>query len=103
MKAFSHAMQWLPFASRIGAALLGGYAFVWGFVCLVVALTLVTGGDYDEGLMLANILAFLVYLSAFLWAFASSSLMRVWLLLAGGGAAMTLMASMLTHLLGSQS
>lgn len=101
MKTISHTMQWLPLASRMCAALLGGYAFVWGFVTLVVAVTLTAGGDYDEGLMLANILAFLVYLSAFLWAFASASLMRVWLVLAGGGAVMTLSAWSLTHMLGA--
>ena len=36
--------------------------------------------------------AFLVFLVVFLWAFASSSVARVWAVLAGGGALMTLSA-----------
>jgi hypothetical protein len=81
--------RWLPISARIGSALLGGYAFVWGFTSLVVALNLFVGGDYDEGLTLAYLLAFLVFVVAFLWAFAATSLTRVWLILAGGGTAMT--------------
>lgn len=79
----------LPLIFRVGAALIGGYAFVWGFTSLIVAGTLAVGGDYDEGLTLAYMLAFLVYVAVFLWSFASQHLARVWLSLAGGGAAMT--------------
>ena len=35
-----------------------------------------------------EILALLVFVAMFLWAFAASSVLRVWLVLAGGGAAM---------------
>lgn len=75
--------------SRIAASLLGGYMFVWAFTVLVIALGLTAGVDYDEAQTLAYLLAFLVFLGAFLWAYAASSLMRVWLVLAGGGALMT--------------
>jgi hypothetical protein len=86
----------LQLSSRIGAALAGGYLFVWGFTTLVVSLTLAAGGDYDDGLSLAYMLAFIVFLVVFLWAFAAASLARVWLVLAGGGAAMTAIAWVLT-------
>jgi len=98
----SHVQHWLPLSSRIGSALLGGYIFVWGFSSLIVALNLFLGGDYDEGLTLAYMLAFLVFIVAFLWAFAATSLTRVWLILAGGGTAMTVAAWMLTQTLSAQ-
>jgi hypothetical protein len=98
----AHAQHWLPLSSRIGAALLGGYVFVWGVTSLVVAVNLATGGDYEEGLTLAYMLSFLVFLCAFLWAFAAASLTRVWLLLAGGGAVMTGAAWALTQTLSTQ-
>jgi len=63
---------------RTAAALLGGYAFTWGF---------------------SAILGFLVFLCAFLWAFAGRSLVRVWAVLAGGGLLMTGGASLVQHLL----
>lgn len=92
-----HALHWLPVTSRIAAAVLGGYLFTWGFTALVVAANLASGGDYDEGLLLAYLLAFLVYLGAFLWAFAARRVALVWLVLAGGGAAMTAAASLLAQ------
>ena len=83
------ALPWFPLVSRIIAAVAGGYAFVWGFTSLVIALGLQQGVDYDEARKLAYLLAFLVYLAMFLWAFSAQSLLRVWLVLGGGGAAMT--------------
>jgi CHASE1-domain containing sensor protein len=44
-------------------------------------------------------LAFIVFLAAFLWAFSAGSLARVWLVLAGGGLAMTGAASLLQRAL----
>lgn len=93
----TRTLSWLPITSRIGASLLGGYIFVWGFVSLVIAWSLTTGTGYEEAEHLAYLLAFLVYLAAFLWAFASASLIRVWLVLLGGGAAMTAAAWFLTR------
>jgi hypothetical protein len=92
----AQAQHWLPLSSRVAAALFGGYLFTWGFTALLVASTLATGGDYEEGLTLANMLAFIVFLCVFLWAFAAASVTRVWLVLAGGGAAMTAVAWGLT-------
>ena len=76
-------------ASRVAASLLGGYAFVWGFVTLGIALLLASGVDYDDARTFCNLLAFLVFLVCFCWAFAAASLARVWGVLAGGGALMT--------------
>lgn len=75
--------------SRIAASLLGGYAFVWGFAALGLALGMHAGMDYEEAQTLVYLLAFLVFLTVFLWAFAARSLTRLWAVLAGGGAAMT--------------
>lgn len=75
--------------SRIAASLLGGYAFIWGFVTLGIALLVAAGMPYDEAQTLLFLLAFLVFLVCFCWTFAASSVARVWAVLAGGGAAMT--------------
>jgi hypothetical protein len=76
-------------ASRIGAALLGGYGFVWGFVSLGIVLGVAAGLPYEEAQTLLFLLAFLLLLAAFCWAFVARSIARVWAVLAGGGAAMT--------------
>lgn len=96
------SQPWLPVTSRVLAAVVGSYVFTWGFTALVVALHLASGADYDEGLTLAYLLAFLAYLAVFLWAFATKGTMRIWIILAGGGAAMTGMAWALTQAFGVQ-
>jgi hypothetical protein len=90
-------MTALHVASRVAASLLGGYAFVWGFTTLCVALGLLLGAAYDDARTLAQLLAFLLFLVCFCWAFAAASLARVWAVLAGGGALMTGLAWLLTH------
>ncbi len=86
----------LPVISlRVAAALLGGYAFTWGFSALLVTAQVHAGLAYGDALQLAMLLAFLVYLGAVCWAFAAASLARVWVVLAGGGAAMTVLAWLL--------
>ena len=82
-------MNAMHVASRVAASLLGGYAFVWGFVTLGIALLLAGGVEYEDARTLCNLLAFLVFLTCFCWAFAAASLTRVWGVLAGGGALMT--------------
>jgi hypothetical protein len=81
--------------SRCAAAVFGGYLFVWGLVTLSIAGLAAGGMDYDQAWMLAMLLAFLVYLVVFLWAFAARRLLIVWLVLLGGGTAMTLGAQLL--------
>ncbi|HVY06804.1 MAG TPA: iron uptake protein [Burkholderiales bacterium] len=78
--------------SRIAASMLGGYAFVWGFVTLGVALLLAAGMSFEDAHHLMYVLAFVVFLVVFCWAFAAASLARVWLVLAGGGAVMSIAA-----------
>jgi hypothetical protein len=89
----------LQIISRITAGLLGGYAFTWGFVVLGIALLLVAGMSYHEAEMLTYLLAFLVFLTVFCWAFAARRVICVWSVLAGGGAAMTGAAWLLTRAL----
>ncbi len=81
--------------SRIAASLLGGYLFVWGFVTLGITLQLHAGVSWADARTAVFLLAFLVYLAVFCWAFAAASLARVWAALAGGGALMTAAAWLL--------
>ncbi len=73
---------------RFAVALLGGYAFSWGVTSLGVVGMVALGGDFHEAEIAMLLLAFLVFLSAFLWAFATVSLARVWAVLGGGAALM---------------
>jgi len=75
-------------ALRIAAGMLGGYAFTWGFIALVIALLFAARLDFHDAETLGTILGFIVFLVVFLWAFAARSVLRVWLVLAGGGALM---------------
>lgn len=81
-------------AQYIAAALLGGYAFTWGFMALGVALLFLTGMEFHDAESLTAMIGFLAYLIVFLWAFTVRSVMRVWLVLAGGGALMAAAASL---------
>lgn len=83
--------------ARIAAGLLGGYAFVWGFATLGIALLLQAGMLYGDARTLVFLLAFLVLLAAFCWSFVAAGLIRVWVVLAGGGALMTGLAWLLTR------
>ena len=89
----------LHIASRIAASLLGGYAFVWGFTTFTIALGLAAGMPYGEAQTLAFLLAFLVFLICFCWAFATARVGRVWSVLGGGGVAMTCAAWLITNAL----
>ena len=74
--------------SRILAAIFGCYAFVWGVVALGVAALHGAGVEYHAAEQAMMILAFLLYLALFLWAFAAASVLRVWVILAVGSALM---------------
>jgi len=75
--------------SRVAASLLGAYAFVWGSVVLGITLLLAAGMPYGEARTVAYLLAFLIFLACFCWTYAAASLVRVWTVLLGGGAAMS--------------
>ena len=79
----------LPVISRIAASVFGGYAFTWGFTVLGIVLLMRGGMSYHEARTLIYLLAFLVFLTMFCWAFAAGRVWKVWGVLAGGGALMT--------------
>lgn len=79
----------IPIASRVAAALFGSYAFVWGFVTLVAVLGTAGGMSFVDAQTLAYLLAFLVFVICFCWAFAARSVVRVWLVLVLGAALMS--------------
>lgn len=84
---------------RLAAALLGGYAFTWGLITLGLAGLVALGVDFHEAEMVLLLLAFLVFLSLFLWAFAAANLARVSAVLAGGALLMVAAAWGLQRLL----
>src|SRR5690606_27450799 len=75
----------LHLALRLACALLGGYAFTWGFIAL--------GMEFHDAEHLSSMLGLLLYLAVFLWAFAARSLRRAAWVLLGGGAVMAALAS----------
>jgi hypothetical protein len=77
-------------ASRVCASIFGSYAFTWGFIALTAASLLTAGLEFHEATDLASMLGFLVFLAAFCFAFIAARLARVWTVLAGGGALMSL-------------
>ena len=79
----------LQVTSRTGAALLGSYAFVWGFFTLAAVLGTSLGMSFGDAQTLAYLFAFLVFLVCFCWAFAARSIVRVWLVLALGAVVMS--------------
>ncbi|MCU1718109.1 iron transporter [Pseudomonas sp. 5P_3.1_Bac2] len=86
-------------AHRLLLALLGGYAFTWGFVSLGVVLLSWLQVDYHDAEHGMLLLSFLLYLALFLWAFAAASTARVWLVLGGGAVVMIPAALQLQKLL----
>ncbi len=78
--------------SRVLAALVGGYAFTWGFTALGIAGLVAVGVDFHEAETALMLLAFLIFLPLFLWAFASPRQHRVWAVLGGGAVLMTVAA-----------
>jgi hypothetical protein len=95
MSKVGSAHHWV--INRILSALLGGYLFTWGFASLGIAGLAALGVDFHEAETGVLMLAFLVFLCVFLWAFASNSVARVWAVLAGGGGLMTLSAWLIQH------
>lgn len=90
-------LAWGQVVARVGASLLGGWLFVWGFIAAGIATLLSLGMSFDDARNLTHLLAFLVYLTAACWAFIASRLSLVCAVLFGGGAAMTAIAWLLTQ------
>ncbi|MBL8268317.1 hypothetical protein [Steroidobacter sp.] len=80
--------------SRVAAGLLGSYVWTWGALALLIVVLSIAGMDFEDAESLGGMLAILMYLSAFLWAFSAASLPRVWGVLAGGGVLMAAAASL---------
>lgn len=84
---------------RVAAAIVGGYAFTWGFAALAIAALVAMGMGFHDAEAGAHMVAWLVFLVAFLWSFAAASLPRVGLVLIGGALLMAGIASGLQAIL----
>jgi hypothetical protein len=73
-------------AARAAAAVLGGYGFAWGFIAAATSLLSAAGMGFHDAEFLASLLGVLAFLGVFLWAFAARRVSVVWATLAGGGA-----------------
>ncbi len=78
----------LPVVLRTVLAVLAGFGFSTAVSGLgAVGLPLAFGMARSEAALLCSMLGFILYLAVLLWAFAEPRLMRVALVLVGGGAA----------------
>ena len=80
---------------RTGTALVGGYAWCWGFSVLGIAACFMLGLPFHDAEHLFAMLVFLLYPCLFMWAFIARDLRRVAALLFGGGALMAAVAALL--------
>lgn len=85
----------LRIASRIGAAVLGGYAFAWGVVAAVTSLLFAAQVEFHDAEFLGALAGLLTYLVVFLWTFAARRMALVWAVLLGGGALLAAAASLI--------
>lgn len=74
-------------ASRVLAAIAGGWLFSAGFVVLGLALGRRAGLSFADAQTLAWLLAMPLYVAIVCWTFAARSAWRVWAALVGGGLA----------------
>ena len=82
------ARKAIPIIVRLVAAIGGGYAVSAGLAALAaLSLPAATAMPRSEAVVLASMLAFLVYLGLLIWAFAEPSLVRLCVILVAVGAA----------------
>jgi hypothetical protein len=91
----SSALSRSHIAWRTAVALLGGYVFTWGIVAAGVTVLFGAGMQFHDAEHLSYIVGILVFLGAFLAAFAARDLRRAAVTLVGGGALLTVMAWLL--------
>src|SRR6218665_1915035 len=91
----AHATTAPQIAVRTATALLGGYAFSWGFIAFGMALFFTLGMEFHDAESLASILGLLFFLGNFLWAFSARRLWPVWLVLFCMRAVIALAATLL--------
>lgn len=84
-------------AARVATGLLGGYAFVWGFIAFGMAGLFALGMPFHDTEHLSAILGLLIYVVVFMWAFAARNLLGVSVALFGGGALMAALGSLIQH------
>jgi len=84
----------LQIVARIGAAVLGGYAFAWGFVAAGASLMFAAGMGFHDAEFLASLLGVLAFLVVFLWAIATKRPWWAWLGLLGAGGLLAGVASL---------
>lgn len=84
---------------RIGAAILGGYAFCWGFIAVAHSGLYGLGMPFHDAEHLSAILGVLLYLTVFLWSFAARRIGVIWAVLLGGGGLMTGAAALIQRAL----
>lgn len=82
---------------RVALSLAGSYLFVWGFTALGVTFSVALGARYEEAERLFYLLAILIYLCCFFYAFAARRLGMASVVLVGGGAVMTGAATLLAR------
>ncbi len=75
----------LHLVARVAAAMLGGYAFAWGFIATGASLMFAAGMGFHDAEFLSSLFGVLAFLVAFLWAIAARRLWLVWTVLLGGG------------------
>lgn len=71
-------------AVRTVAAILGGWAFTWGFVACGTAALAGLGVEFHDAETALLMLGLLLFLGIFLWTFAARSVWRVCAVLVGG-------------------
>jgi hypothetical protein len=87
-RALQHpgARKAIPILVRLVAAIGGGYAVSAGLAALAArVLPVTTAMPRSEAVVLASMLAFLVYLGLLIWGFAEPSLVRLCVILAAVG------------------
>ncbi len=75
--------------ARLGASLVGGWAFTWGFVTLGIVIAVAAGMGYEDAELLVYMLAFPLYLTLLCWAIAARRFARFCVVLAIGAAVMS--------------
>lgn len=92
MAQLLQSRDYLTLLSRLLAAVAGAYAFTWGLTAFGLAGLVALGVNFLDAEITIFLLAFLVYLGLFIWAFAAQSLVRVWSVF-GVGSVVTLAAA----------
>jgi hypothetical protein len=70
-------------ASRVVAAVVGGYAATVGLVALASVLLALAGMQRSEAVVLMTIIGFIGYVAILIWGFAEPRLLRLWAVLGG--------------------